>query len=165
MGAVWVLKAAVESILMGFAVDKGTTLSLKAVDHFSALPTVQRVRTSCIQLYSRRTPAVIKDSLAYVNREVRTFHSLCILMFRCIWGRLFSICPLAIQRSTESLYKSIGGNPSPALITSLLHVANLLYGGNSGDMMRAPGRPGQFVKRAVFEADPKTYFRKLRGKP
>lgn len=31
-------------------------------------------------------------------------------------------------------------------------------------LMKAPGRPGEFIKRAAFEANPRAYFRELRGK-
>ncbi|KAK4263678.1 hypothetical protein QN277_029061 [Acacia crassicarpa] len=40
-------------------------------------------------------------------------------------------------------------------------------GGGSGDgqkFMKAPGRPGEFIARAAFEANPRAYFRGLHGK-
>ncbi|KAI9120035.1 hypothetical protein K1719_009004 [Acacia pycnantha] len=40
-------------------------------------------------------------------------------------------------------------------------------GGGSGDgekLMKAPGRPGEFIARAAFEANPRAYFRGLHGK-
>ncbi|KAK4263679.1 hypothetical protein QN277_029062 [Acacia crassicarpa] len=42
-----------------------------------------------------------------------------------------------------------------------------LGGGGSGDgqkLMKAPGRPGEFIARAAFEANPRAYFRGLHGK-
>lgn len=43
----------------------------------------------------------------------------------------------------------------------------IFKGGSSNDdekLMKAPGRPGEFIARAAFEANPRSYFRALRGK-
>lgn len=43
---------------------------------------------------------------------------------------------------------------------------SLSYGeqGKASKLMKAPGRKGQLIERAVFEKDPKAYFRGLHGK-